>query len=56
MAVLLVKLDKQVEVVIVYTTTSFDRVELLTSGSEVKALLQRHVRCDPYIIIDNSHV
>ena len=38
MSILLVELGELIEVVIVHAIAAFDRVELLTSGSEVEAL------------------
>lgn len=43
MAILFVEAGELVEVVIVDAVAAFDRVELLTSGSEVKTLFGPHV-------------
>ena len=43
MAILLVKFGKLVEVIVIDAVAPFDRIELLTSGSEVETLFQPHV-------------
>lgn len=43
MSILLVKLRKLIEIVVIDTIAAFDRVQLLTSGAEVEDLFQPRI-------------
>ena len=58
MAILFVKLGKLIEIIIIDAVAAFDRVEFLTSGSEVKTLFRPHVSATfsftPHILANSA--